>query len=74
MDVSGQLHAPAAVPPRINPRYSQDRMLWRREKSLAAARNRTPAVLHVLVAIPTELSWLSKNDDIIIIIIIIIIY
>jgi hypothetical protein len=60
MDVSGQFHAPAALLPRNGLLYALDKgwlgtraglALWRREKSLIPAGNRTPAV-------PTELSQL----------------
>jgi hypothetical protein len=52
MEVSGQLHAPAALPPGTEPpiligyeaRWARGsvRTLWRREKSPALAGNRTP--------------------------------
>jgi hypothetical protein len=54
MDVSGQLQVQAALPPKKEPpvsigleaRWAAQSVsrLWRREKSLALAGNRTPAV------------------------------
>jgi hypothetical protein len=54
MEVTGQLHASAALPTGKNPRYLLDKRLsgppepvwtlWSTEKSLAPARNRTLAV------------------------------
>jgi hypothetical protein len=52
MEVSGQLQAPAALPPEKEPRYPLDKRLgwpqslyesYGEEKNLASAGNRTPA-------------------------------
>jgi hypothetical protein len=66
MEVSGQLHASAALPPGIEPPvpFGYDAewasvlvwTLWRRENSLASAVNRTSAAQPVVRPIPAELS------------------
>jgi hypothetical protein len=57
MERSGQLYAPAALPPGKEPRYPLDKRLGGpqsrfgrcgEQKSLALARNRTPAVQPVV--------------------------
>jgi hypothetical protein len=62
MEVSGQVHAPAALNPGKSPWYPLDRRLggpqnrpgrYREKKNIAPAGNPTPAVQPV--AIPTEL-------------------
>jgi hypothetical protein len=65
MEVSGQLHTPAALPPRKEPRYPSDTRLGGpqsrfglcEERNLAPAGNQTPAVQPV--GILTELSRLQ---------------
>jgi hypothetical protein len=58
MEVSGQLHGPAALPPRKRPQYALDMrlsgpqsrpgQLYSKEKSLAFAKNRNLAVQPVV--------------------------
>jgi hypothetical protein len=65
MEVSGQLYVPAALPPKKEHLLSIGQeagwapepvwTLWRRDKSLAPAGNRTPAVLPKHIAIPIKL-------------------
>lgn len=62
MDVSGKLHAPAALTPgwknrRLCGPQSRSRRFWKREESLKPTGTRTP--MYVLT-IPTELSRVSK--------------
>jgi hypothetical protein len=60
MEVNGQYHVSAAKIPGIEPPVPIGEpvcTLWRREKSLAAIGNRTPAVQPI--AIPTELSRIA---------------
>jgi hypothetical protein len=67
--MSGQLHAPAALPPVKEPQIPIGQetgwdpepvwMLWSKERTLATAGNRTPAVQPV--ATPTELSRIQVS-------------
>jgi hypothetical protein len=73
MEVSGQLHTIAALPPGKVPPVPTGQeadcaqelvwMLWSREKSLAPGQNRTPAIQPVAHAISTELSWLPGRTE-----------
>jgi hypothetical protein len=54
MEVSGQLHAPAALPPGIKPRYPLDRRLGGPQSRLNAGEKRKSLALPGIEPVPAR--------------------